>query len=36
MVVDQLFARDFIARWIEAGEPSGSTDVAMVGDRLAG
>jgi hypothetical protein len=23
MVVDQLFARDAIGRWIEAGEPAG-------------
>ncbi len=27
MVVDQLFSREFIARWIEAGEPSDSPDV---------
>ncbi len=30
MVVDQLFARDAIARWIEAGEPSGAPEVALV------
>jgi predicted NBD/HSP70 family sugar kinase len=29
MVVDQLFARDAIGRWIEAGDPSGSPDVAF-------
>ncbi len=29
MVVDQLFARDSIGRWIEAGEPSGDPDVAL-------
>jgi hypothetical protein len=29
MVVDQLFARDAIARWIEAGEPSGSPELAV-------
>ena len=29
MVVDQLFARDSIARWIEAGEPSGAPEVAL-------
>ncbi len=28
MVVDQLFARESLARWIEAGEPSGVTAVA--------
>jgi glucokinase-like ROK family protein len=28
MVVDQLFSREAIARWIEAGEPSGSPEVA--------
>lgn len=27
MVVDQLFARDAIGRWIEAGEPSGLAEV---------
>jgi glucokinase-like ROK family protein len=31
MVVDQLFARDAIGRWIEAGEPSGLTEVAVAG-----
>ena len=29
MVVDQLFARDSIGRWIEAGEPSGAPEVAL-------
>ena len=29
MVVDQLFARDSIGRWIAAGEPSGAPDVAL-------
>ena len=29
MVVDQLFSRDAIGRWIEAGEPSGSPEVAV-------
>ena len=29
MVVDQLFSRDSLARWIEAGDPSGSPDVAL-------
>ncbi|HEX7951053.1 MAG TPA: ROK family protein, partial [Candidatus Limnocylindrales bacterium] len=28
MVVDQLFARDAIGRWIEAGEPAGLPEVA--------
>jgi predicted NBD/HSP70 family sugar kinase len=28
MVVDQLFSRDAIGRWIEAGEPSGVPEVA--------
>jgi glucokinase-like ROK family protein len=31
MVVDQLFARDAIGRWIEAGEPCGLSEVAMAG-----
>jgi glucokinase-like ROK family protein len=31
MVVDQLFSRESIARWIEAGEPTGVLDVALVG-----
>jgi glucokinase-like ROK family protein len=31
MVVDQLFARDAIGRWIEAGEPSGLPEVAVAG-----
>ncbi len=29
MVVDQLFARDSIGRWIESGEPSGVPEVAL-------
>ena len=29
MVLDQLFARESLARWIEAGEPSGVRDVAL-------
>ncbi len=29
MVIDLLFARETIGRWIEAGEPSGSPDLAM-------
>jgi glucokinase-like ROK family protein len=29
MVVDQLFAREAIGRWIEAGEPSGVPDLAF-------
>ena len=29
MVVDQLFARGAIGRWIEAGEPSGAPDLAL-------
>ena len=29
MVVDQLFARDSIGRWIEAGDPSGVPEVAL-------
>jgi hypothetical protein len=28
MVVDQLFARESIAQWMEAGEPSGMPEVA--------
>jgi glucokinase-like ROK family protein len=31
MVVDQLFSRESIARWIEAGEPTGVLDLALVG-----
>ncbi|MBI3749403.1 MAG: ROK family protein [Chloroflexi bacterium] len=31
MVVDQLFAREAIGRWIAAGEPSGLPEVAMAG-----
>jgi glucokinase-like ROK family protein len=30
MVVDQLFARDAIAAWIEEGDPSGAPDLARV------
>lgn len=29
MVVDELFARRSISRWIEAGEPSGTPDLAL-------
>jgi glucokinase-like ROK family protein len=29
MVVDELFARDSIARWIEAGEPSGAAETVL-------
>ena len=29
MVVDQLFARDAIGRWIDDGDPSGSPDVVL-------
>jgi hypothetical protein len=29
MVVDQLFAREAIGRWIEAGEPFGAPEVAL-------
>ena len=36
MVVDQLFARDSIGRWIEAGEPSGAPDVAIAQPRPGG
>jgi glucokinase-like ROK family protein len=31
MVVDQLFARGVIGRWIEVGEPSGMPDLAIAG-----
>lgn len=31
MVVDQLFARESLARWVEAGEPSGMPDVVLAG-----
>ncbi len=31
MVVDQLFARDAIGRWIEAGEPAGAPELAVAG-----
>lgn len=30
MVVDQLFSRDSLARWVEAGEPVGMPEVATV------
>jgi predicted NBD/HSP70 family sugar kinase len=33
MVVDQLFARDTIARWIEAGEPAGTVGQALAASR---
>jgi predicted NBD/HSP70 family sugar kinase len=29
MVVDQLFARDSLARWIAAGEPTGPSEMAL-------
>jgi glucokinase-like ROK family protein len=29
MVVDQLFARDSLARWVEVGEPSGMLEVVL-------
>jgi predicted NBD/HSP70 family sugar kinase len=29
MVVDQLFSRESLARWLDAGEPSGMPDVAV-------
>jgi predicted NBD/HSP70 family sugar kinase len=29
MVVDQLFSRDSIARWVEAGGPAGMPEVAI-------
>jgi glucokinase-like ROK family protein len=29
MVVDQLFSRDSIARWIEAGDPAGSPEIVL-------
>ncbi len=31
MVVDQLFARESLARWVEAGEPGGMAEVAESG-----
>jgi hypothetical protein len=31
MVVDQLFSRESIALWIEAGEPTGVLDPAIAG-----
>ena len=30
MVVDQLFSRESIGRWLEAGHPSGSPDLTLV------
>jgi glucokinase-like ROK family protein len=32
MVVDQLFSRGSLARWVEAGEPAGMPDVVLAGD----
>jgi predicted NBD/HSP70 family sugar kinase len=29
MVIDQLFARDAIGRWIETGEPAGAPELAV-------
>lgn len=31
MVVDQLFSRGSLARWVEAGEPAGMPDVVLAG-----
>jgi predicted NBD/HSP70 family sugar kinase len=31
MVVDQLFARESLARWVGAGEPAGMPDVVLAG-----
>lgn len=31
MVVDQLFRRASMARWMEVGEPSGMPDVVLAG-----
>jgi predicted NBD/HSP70 family sugar kinase len=31
MVVDQLFARESLARWIEAGDPAGAPEVVLFG-----
>jgi glucokinase-like ROK family protein len=31
MVVDQLFSRESLARWVEAGEPSGMPEVVLAG-----
>jgi glucokinase-like ROK family protein len=31
MVVDQLFGRESLARWVEAGEPAGMPDVVLAG-----
>jgi hypothetical protein len=28
MVVDQLFARETLARWLDAGQPAGMPEVA--------
>jgi hypothetical protein len=30
MVVDQLFSRDSIGRWLAAGDPGGAPDLALV------
>jgi hypothetical protein len=29
MVVDQLFSRESIGRWLEAGHPAGAPDIAL-------
>jgi hypothetical protein len=34
MVVDQLFSRASIARWIAAGDPSGAPEVAVSGSGV--
>lgn len=31
MVVDQLFARETLARWLDAGQPAGMPEVADAG-----
>jgi predicted NBD/HSP70 family sugar kinase len=31
MVVDQLFSRESLARWVQAGEPSGLAEVVAAG-----
>lgn len=33
MVVDQLFSRESLARWVQAGEPSGMPEVALASSR---
>jgi glucokinase-like ROK family protein len=35
MVVDLLFSREALARWVEAGEPSGMPEVVLAGARSA-